>query len=796
MPRPVQMSVIDCLQLISQQEAEDVDRRANAFFNLAVAYVNGYGVACDLTKAAEFLLTAAGLGLRKAQMLYIDIFQSIAGAEPLDRSQELEWLKDAVRGGNRRALTRLESSFPSEYTAEKDIFWRTESIGKSSSAQSGDHGVGADVFEMQIWTDWRQMFLRFAVIHELRDLVEQQLSYDETLINKRFRNGETPLLVASRMGNATMAAFLISKGADPSLKMKNGITPLHWLIAFNPADKNSVAALYVDHGAELNGMADLSGKPPFKMTIFETAINGTPLHWAVAENDTSAMNVLLSLGADPKVRTYTQPPIIGLSCLELAASLSRPAIVRCLLLVSSIQEEASRFRRLDLTASTMIQPLFYVPRITSRWDRLLASGADFEQQTQETMQLLIENGAPTDAVLQFQDVKMSAAFATAYHGCNADIMLAGLDLGFRTNLESTFGGASSGGNALMLAIAYQDREMFDVLIDAGTDVNAVDQYSFGPLHRVAKETDNVYFASRLLAAGAELEPSSPSIPSAFYFAVHAGHFEVASFLFEKGANRDRMCSDPPITVLGDMLHKHTVNASKRVKYLMTLPDRDSNGFIVSRFHGWPCSAFHTAISVMPEDPADNTITTALIEYLMSKYIEKSYLDNTDGPHHSCVLAMATEAGNDQVVRQLLEAGADPNIKDEYGRTALDLLYQRYYHPQSTVPLQELKDISDKLLIERILRYVNENTEELLGLLTSYGAQTNIFSPPAWAQSSPGLRDLDWVMQRLQENQARRAANQQGQQQPNSTPVWSGLPIRIPERPMQFHRASGDESGPR
>jgi hypothetical protein len=38
------------------------------------------------------------------------------------------------------------------------------------------------------------MFLRFAVKHELRDLVELQLSYDETLINKRFRNGETPLI--------------------------------------------------------------------------------------------------------------------------------------------------------------------------------------------------------------------------------------------------------------------------------------------------------------------------------------------------------------------------------------------------------------------------------------------------------------------------------------------------------------------------------------------------------------------------------------------------------------------------
>jgi ankyrin repeat protein len=768
MPLPVQKSVIDCLQQIAQQEVEDVDRRANAFFNLAVAYVNGYGIASDLAKAAESLLTAAGLGLQKAQMLYIDIFQNVAGAEPLGRSQEFEWLKDAVRGGDRRALSRIESSFPSEYMAEKDIFWCTESIGKL------DHEASSDM--PQAWTDWRQMFLRFAVIHELRDLVELQLSFDETLINKRFRNGETPLLLASRMGNAAMATFLVSKGADPTLKMGNGVTPLHWLIAFDPADKESVAALYVDHRAELNAMADLSGGQPFRRTIFETPINGTPLHWAVAENDTPAMDALLSLGADSTVRTFTQPPLVGLSCLELAASLSRSAIARRLLLVSAVQEEAGRFRRLDQTAAVMVQPLFHVLRMTSRWDRLLSSGAGFERQTQETMQLLIENGAPTDAVLQFQDVKMSAAFTTTYHHCNADILRTGLELGFRANIDSTFGRISSGGNALMLAITHQDREMFDVLMDAGADVNAADQFGCSPLHRVAKETDNVYFASRLLAAGAELEPSSrrPSMPGAFYFAVHAGHFEVASFLFEKGANRDYVCPDRPITILGDMIHKRTMNAVKRVEYLLTLPDRgsDGDGFIVNRPHGWPVSAFHTAVSAMTENPVDNEITRAMISPLMSKYRGKSYLDSTDGPHHSCVLAMATEVGNHQVVRELLEAGADPNIQDEYGRTALDLLYWRYYYPALTVALQELEDISDRMLVGRILRYVNENTEDLLALLTSYGARTSVFSPPVWAESSPGLRSLDWVMQQ--------------EQQPGNP--WGNLPIRIPERPMQFNRA--------
>jgi ankyrin repeat protein len=789
MPLQVQEAVIDCLHRIAEQDTDDIERKADAFLNLAVAYVNGHGIGYDLTKAADFLITAASLGSKKAQRLYVDIFFSVPESERLNKSQELEWLRNAVRLGNRRALSRIQSEFEDDDATEQRIFRYTESMGKVSPANNNKQElVLAD--NMQEWTNWRQLFLRFAVIHELCDLSERLLSQDGTLVNKCFANEETPLLLASRMGSTAMSTLLISKGADPKLKMTNGITPLHWLVAFDETDKLSIASLYVAHGADFDAMADLSGGKPFSITVFETPINGAPLHWAIAENDVAAVDALLSIGANPRARTFSRPPQIGLTCLELAASLSRSTIMRNLLSISSVRAEVRDFRRLDETAPVMIQPLFYVLQMSDKWHRLLQSGPHFEEQTRETLQLLIEHGATTDTVLQFKDVKMSAAFATAYHHCGADIMRSGIELGFRDDIDSTFGGASSGGNALMLAITHQDRDMFDVLLNAGAKVTAVDKYGFGLLHRVAKETDNVYFASRLLSTGVELEPTNPTLPNAFYFAVHAGHFEVASFLFDKGADRDRMCSNRPITILGEMLFKHTMNAAKRVEYLLTLPDRGSDGFIANRFRGWPGSVFHSAVSVLTENPADNEVTRVMISLLMSKYTDVSYLNNTEGPHHGSVLGMATEIGNYQVVRQLLHAGANPNIQDEYGRTPLDLLYWRYYYPALTVALAELDDISDRLLVGRILRYVNENTEELLSLLTSYEARTNIFSPPVWAPSSPGLRSLDWVMQRLQEDRTRK---REEQEQANVIPNWGGLPIRIPGRPMQFHEAPPDSS---
>ena len=152
--------------------------------------------------------------------------------------------------------------------------------------------------------------------------------------------------------------------------------------------------------------------------------------------------------------------------------------------------------------------------------------------------------------------------------------------------------------------------------------------------------------------------------------------------------------------------------------------------------------------------------------------------------------MAVEVGNHQVVRLLLEHGADPNIEDEYGRTPLDKLYWRYCYPATTPVLAHLSDaeVEDRLLIKRKLNYVNENTSELLSLLTSFNARAEVFRFPQWHQNDPGYRTVDWVMQRLKED--RSAEARQRQANAGATPSWGGLPIRVPERPMQFMSAAG------
>ena len=125
----------------------------------------------------------------------------------------------------------------------------------------------------------------------------------------------------------------------------------------------------------------------------------------------------------------------------------------------------------------------------------------------------------------------------------------------------------------------------------------------------------------------------------------------------------------------------------------------------------------------------------------------------------------------------LKAGADPNVKDEYDRTPLDLLYWRYCCPATLDVLKEVRH-KDRQTIGKVLRNVNANTSNCLRLLREYDAKANVFRFPIWFDVSPGYRSLDWVIQRLKEDETRPPVDL-------TSPIWGGLPITIPERPMQF-----------
>ena len=124
-------------------------------------------------------------------------------------------------------------------------------------------------------------------------------------VNALNSEGETPLYRACTCGATETVMFLLSQGADPSIRI-NDKTPtcLHWLIAFHPHDINKITTALIEHSAELYAICLTQYNLPHYP--FVTPL-GTPLHWAVAFSSVEAVMALLSLGADPLVRDGVWP---------------------------------------------------------------------------------------------------------------------------------------------------------------------------------------------------------------------------------------------------------------------------------------------------------------------------------------------------------------------------------------------------------------------------------------------------------------------------------------------------------
>jgi ankyrin repeat protein len=785
-PAGVQGRIASALQSVSSSNT-DISRKAAAMLNLAWAYVDEIGVGYDIHKASELVLESAMLGNVRAQQLVLDLFHTLLRTAPVDPSIRQGWFLNIAEQRIARPLFAMKSASQEDESKTRQIRRRKETfVDFTSSPIYSQNIVDRGASDGCYSKSWQKLFLRFAIINDELELVQTLLEYEPSLINQITFANETPLLLSCRHGNARVTKRLLGKGAKVDCGLPNGVQPLHWLVTFTEEEQRDVGRILKYRGANIDAWANVNNKRDVPSAFSDLPVSGTALHWAIIAKDIPALLTLMELGADPLYRFGK-----GTSAFEFACSLCNFAAVEFFLQYERVKLAVQVFRPLEDGVPVLVQPLFFVVGGESRWMRLMRHGLQFEEEQRKVIELLVRHGAPTDCVLKVEDQKMTATFAAAWHDCNVDVLRSGLRYGFQDHLESKWCSASSGGTPLFLTITHRNREMFLLMLEHGANVEALDMYGFDPVLRACKETDDIFYIQKLVEAGAQLKRRGKTNVSAFYIAVYAGNLKTATYLYDQGFDRDEMLTEPDSvskdpndrlckSILGELLFSHTRNAVRRIEFLLALPDRDGDGFIVLRHGEDKFSALHVGVPMIGEDPEEAETTRLIMFTLLQKYNEKHHVNSTDGPHHSTVLGMATEIGNYKVVKALLEAGADPNIPDEYGRLPLDQLYWRYCYPATTEAFKSV-NIEDKSLVKRTLNFVNRNTSEILSLLKSYDAKPNVFRFPNWFENDSGYRSFEWVMERLLENISKP------QTEPSTRPVWGGLPITIPESPMQFKR---------
>jgi ankyrin repeat protein len=162
----------------------------------------------------------------------------------------------------------------------------------------------------------------------------------------------------------------------------------------------------------------------------------------------------------------------------------------------------------------------------------------------------------------------------AAKGGNIEVVIQHVAAGVDVNAKSE-DKDGNGGTPLCYAAWHGRKEIAELLIAEGADVNAAaifDRYT--PLH-YAVSSGHTEIAELLIDAGADLEAKNPAVGTPLLFAVLQGHKEVVELLIAEGADvnakdiADRTPVDVAIryklTEIADLLRKHGGKTAEELK---------------------------------------------------------------------------------------------------------------------------------------------------------------------------------------------------------------------------------------
>ena len=332
--------------------------------------------------------------------------------------------------------------------------------------------------------------------------------------NATYGAGETPLMLAARTGNVNAVKLLIDRGANVNGSDEfKGYTPLMFAATENQPE---VARLLIEHGADVNAhsrrfefgkLKEASGG-----ALMERAEGGmTPLQYAAREGNVETGRVLIAAGADlnaPEPQHDFTPMLIAIynGKYDFAAVLiEHGARVNDGSLYIAIE-----LRNMDTYSNRPNPP--ETDRTLTATDvikMLLARGADPNQVFDKKPPQIQTQGTVT--------VPPGATpFYRAVKAADLTVMRMLLDQGANAGIAIKNGGtplmlAAGGGPARAQEEEVVDKtgradpiEVIKMVLDAGADINAVNDQQNSALHLAAlRGNDKVvqYLASR----GAKLD---------------------------------------------------------------------------------------------------------------------------------------------------------------------------------------------------------------------------------------------------------------------------------------------------
>jgi ankyrin repeat protein len=219
--------------------------------------------------------------------------------------------------------------------------------------------------------------------------------------------------------------------------------------------------------------------------------------------------------------------------------------------------------------------------------------------------------------------------------------------------------------ALQMALFTGRRDVFDLLIQHGADVNAKDyQGGYTPLY-FAIHSDDSYYMNTLIAKGADVNSKYQEGETLLGSAAITGRTESVKVLLEAGADvnaRDdngQTALHLPLDIRNSNYKKYKLSKNTLILLLNKGADvnlKDDNG----------CSPLHLAAESADVD---------IVEILLDKGADINAKDDKSG---STALHHAARLGKIDIAELLISRGADINAKDNEGHTPLYIAVNNDY----------------------------------------------------------------------------------------------------------------------
>lgn len=461
----------------------------------------------------------------------------------------------------------------------------------------------------------------------------------------------TPLVFAAKRQNKKMLKLLLEHGADPNEPNMMGKTTMHYAAEFCSAD---IVDFLVSAGASVN---------------VSNRIGLTPLHLAVKRGDPAIVKAFLKAGASVNAEDEQ-----GRRPIHPAAAVGNAEIVELLLAADALCRLPDNKGNLPLhlacrsgnaaTVALLLKAGADVNATNKRGQTplLLAAQAD----SPETMELLLEAGANIDIV----DNKKQGLADYALSHSKGKV----LPLLFSKQVLDPKGSSPDNPNSSLLHYAAENGlpEMAAALLQAGANIQATDAYQDTPLHSAAFRNDAATIEI-LLKHGAQIDAPNKKGNTPLHYAVRREQLQAAKSLLQHKANRhaeNNAGETPAILALE--------NGNMELFSLMFDENADISQDMLQPMLSALAGTGNPKLAEFLEKkghfkPDKATLLDAAEKGhvgLCAYMIEKGLDVNTANKEKQTLLILAAKNNHYDVIKLLLQKGANAYHSDAHGKNAL------------------------------------------------------------------------------------------------------------------------------